>query len=334
MADVDDNVFVYLGGDQVVPQDVTHVIIDRSVIIILRGAFQGRRQLVSVKMHVGIEKIEEDAFYGCTSLRKINLKGVREIEADAFYSCRALADVEFGTKLDRIGQEAFDNCKSLRKIKMPSVRTVEVRAFVNCTALTDAEFGCNLETIEQRAFYLCPNLRRIAVPLKDDIFPASGNMISLHPTRQYMWYNQFDSCENLTPVDLVGVERIHKTISSLLLESWRTEMIAEINRINQMLPINAPSTKADTIRWWIITVINRMEHYKAEHCRLLNEDMTLLELAVWKAKLDEKEVDYFNKKVLAKKAKIDVESARKERHITSGADIIIRNVLPFLKLWE
>ncbi|KAK1737865.1 hypothetical protein QTG54_011159 [Skeletonema marinoi] len=302
MADVDDNVFVYLGGDQVVPQDVTHVIIDRSVIIILRGAFQGRRQLVSVKMHVGIEKIEEDAFYGCTSLRKINLKGVREIEADAFYSCRALADVEFGTKLDRIGQEAFDNCKSLRKIKMPSVRTVEVRAFVNCTALTDAEFGCNLETIEQRAFYLCPNLRRIAVPLKDDIFPASED------PQNYIL---------LAPGELA-----------------KTEMIAEINRINQMLPINAPSTKSDTIRWWIITVINRMEHYKAEHCRLLNEDMTLLELAVWKAKLDEKEVDYFNKKVLAKKAKIDVESARKERHITSGADIIIRNVLRFLRLWE
>jgi len=284
-------------------------------------------------MHVGIEKIEEDAFYGCTSLRKINLKGVREIEADAFYSCTSLADVEFGTKLDRIGQEAFGNCKSLQKIKMPSVRTVDPMAFINCAALTDAEFGCNLETIEQRAFYLCPNLRRIAIPLKDVIFPASGNMISFHPTRQYMWYNQFDSCENLTTVDLVGVERIQKTLSSLLLESWRTEINTEINRINQVLPSNVPSTKAATIRWWISTVIYRMEHYKAEHYRLLKEDMTLLELAVWKAKLDEKDDDS-SQKVQAKKAKIDVESARKERRITSGADSIIRNVLPFLQLFD
>ena len=67
---------------------------------------------------------------------------------------------------------------------------------------------------------------------------------------------------------------------------------------------------------------------------MLNEDMTQLELAIWKAKLDEKEDDNSNQKVQAKKAKIDVESARKERRIKSGADIIIRNVVPFLQLFE
>jgi hypothetical protein len=34
----------------------------------------------------------------------------------------------------------------------------------------------------------------------------------------------------------------------------------------------------------------------------------------------------------AKKAKIDDEGARKEARITSGADIIIKNVLPYLKM--
>eukprot|EP00984_Skeletonema_dohrnii_P009385 scaffold3598_cov148-Skeletonema_dohrnii-CCMP3373.AAC.9 len=77
-----------------------------------------------------------------------------------------------------------------------------------------------------------------------------------------------------------------------------------------------------------------MEHYKAEHYRLLKEDMTQLELAVSKAKLDEEEDDDSNQKVQTKRAKIYVESTRKERRIKSGADIIIRNVLPFLKLWE
>jgi hypothetical protein len=75
-----------------------------------------------------------------------------------------------------------------------------------------------------------------------------------------------------------------------------------------------------------------MEHYKAEHNTLLKEDMTQLELAVWKAKLDEKEEDDSNEKVPAKKAKIDVESMRREKRITSGADIVIKNVLPFLQL--
>ena len=36
---------------------------------------------------------------------------------------------------------------------------------------------------------------------------------------------------------------------------------------------------------WIVTVIERMDHYKSEHRLLLKEAMTLLELALWKANL-------------------------------------------------
>jgi hypothetical protein len=78
-----------------------------------------------------------------------------------------------------------------------------------------------------------------------------------------------------------------------------------------------------------------MEHYKAEHFALLKEDMTQLELAVWKAKLDEKEEESGSlDRTAANKTKIDMESVRKKRRITSGADIIISNVLPFLQLLE
>ena len=75
-----------------------------------------------------------------------------------------------------------------------------------------------------------------------------------------------------------------------------------------------------------------MKRYKTEHKTLLKEDMTQLELAVWKAKLDEREEDNSNLKMPAKKAKIDVEGVRMERRITSGASIVIKNVLPFLQL--
>ena len=145
-------------------------------------------------------------------------------------------------------------------------------------------------------------------------------------------YNQFDRCGSLITVDLVGVGGIHKTISSLLLESWRDEMNQEIDRINQDLPNTPADEKMAAIQEWIRSVIDRMEHYKTEHNRLLKEEMTLLELAVWMTKLDEKEEDNSNPKIQAKKAKIVVESRRNERRITSGANIVIKNVLPFLKL--
>ena len=107
-------------------------------------------------------------------------------------------------------------------------------------------------------------------------------------------------------------------------------MIAEINLINQVLPIIHADDKTEEIRQWMDSVIDKMEHYKVEHYRYVREGITLLELALWKAKLGEKEEYAAEGK--SKKAKVDAESARKEGRITCGADMVIKNVLPFLKL--
>ena len=82
-------------------------------------------------------------------------------------------------------------------------------------------------------------------------------------------------------------------------------MNAEIDRINQTLPDHA-NDKTAIIQQWIRSVIGRMEHYKAEHNKLLKEDMILLELAIWKAKLDEKEDENATVKLQVKRAKIVV----------------------------
>mmetsp|Transcript_25533 Transcript_25533/g.37594 ORF Transcript_25533/g.37594 Transcript_25533/m.37594 type:complete len:110 (+) Transcript_25533:678-1007(+) len=109
-------------------------------------------------------------------------------------------------------------------------------------------------------------------------------------------------------------------------------MNQEVDRINQVLPNSHENGMTDEIRGWIRSVLRKIEHYKAEHRVLLKEATTLLELAIWKAKLDEKEDSSHEGK--RKKAKIDVKSMRKEKRITSGADIVIKNILPFLELDE
>ena len=112
--------------------------------------------------------------------------------------------------------------------------------------------------------------------------------------------------------------------------SWKAEMIAEINRINQVLPNTHADDKTDEIRQWLQLVAYRMNHYKTEHCRYVKEGTTLLELALWKAKLDEKEESSAERKT--KMAKVDAESARNEERIICGAQIVIKNVFPFLQL--
>eukprot|EP00984_Skeletonema_dohrnii_P010278 scaffold3999_cov138-Skeletonema_dohrnii-CCMP3373.AAC.13 len=109
-------------------------------------------------------------------------------------------------------------------------------------------------------------------------------------------------------------------------------MKGEINRINQTLPTPTIGGIRMTaaIKQWIRSVIRRLNHCKAEHKELLKEATTLLELALWKAKIGEKEK--FLGEVKAKKAKMDIQSERNERRVTSGANIVIKNVLPFLEL--
>ena len=329
MADhADDNdirdIFIYRGGRA--PQHVTHVRIDKSVDEIEKNAFRYCEDLLQVDTHDGIRKVGRSAFLICKSLRRINLKSVVEIDDFAFYGCANLESVEFGDRLETIGSLAFRAC-SLTHLKLPSIITIEAVAFYDCTRLIDIELSERLETIEQGAFGGCERLQRIVIPLKRDLF-----VFEEYPLWQgkgtVKGYHQFDECEQLTTVDLVG--GTHKTVASLHMDSWRTEMIAEINRINQVLPTIPADDKTGVIQQWMEWVIDKMDNYKAEHCRYVKEGITLLELAVWKTKLDEKEESSVERKT--KKVKVDAESARKERRITCGASIVIKNVLPFLQL--
>ena len=89
------------------------------------------------------------------------------------------------------------------------------------------------------------------------------------------------------------------------------------------------------IRWWLQTVHSRIEHYKTEHKHVLKEATVLLELslAVWKGNLNnDKSGGGKSLEAPTKKVKVDVASARNECRITSGANIVIKNVLPFLDL--
>ena len=100
-------------------------------------------------------------------------------------------------------------------------------------------------------------------------------------------------------------------------------MMGEINRINEVLP-TITAGKTEAIQQWMESVINRLDHYKNEHLNLLKEATTLLELALWKTELGDN----------SKNGNIAMDPllARAENRVTSGADVVIKNVLPFLAL--
>ena len=327
----DDEIFVYTGGDQRVPPFVRRARIHRDVKIVARGAFRNHRHLISVEFHDGVEIIEEEAFYTCRSLRSIKLLGVRIIKEKAFQFCSGLTGVEFGDKLETIERYAFGSCIELKNIKMLSVRTIGEGAFSHSNELSDVEFGEALRAVQGDAFSYCPKLKRVALPLKDNMFRNENDA--------------FYRCSELETVDLVG--GIHQTVASLHMECWRNEMMDEINRINQTLPITdsqsrvlqqyvrgwsqsfTPEGKTLEIQLWMESVINRLDHYKDEHHNILKEATTLLDLSLWKTNLA-----YNNKggEERGVRTEGEVESSRDKSRYTSGADIVIKNVLPFLVL--
>ena len=108
----------------------------------------------------------------------------------------------------------------------------------------------------------------------------------------------------------------------------------EIYRINQVLP-NTPHTytnKTVVTQQWMETVMERVDHYKLEHYALLKEFTTLLELALWKANLDDNSGSDAAAREGVRVTRGQRKRARKDRSITSGANIVIKNVLFFLKL--
>eukprot|EP00985_Skeletonema_marinoi_P014466 scaffold7337_cov106-Skeletonema_marinoi.AAC.2 len=205
MADDDEMIFVYTGGDQIVPMDVRRVRIDESVKIIPEDAFKHRQHLIDVEFHDEIEEIGAGALYGCYSLMgSIKLLGVKVIENWAFYDCFGLTDVEFGGQLEMIGGRAFGFCQSLRSVTIPSAGIIEGWAFENCEELTDLDLPEGLETIQERAFHNCHGLRRISIPLKDGMIEDDA----------------FYQCPILN-IDIVG--GIHSTTASLLIASGEME---------------------------------------------------------------------------------------------------------------
>ena len=309
----EEEIFVYMGGDQQVPDGVRRARIHKSVKIIRARAFYNCWRLIHVDFHDGVEIIEEQAFYSCVRLRIVKLLGVKIVKERAF-GYTGLADVEFGDKLETIELSAINNCKALTNIKMPSVRNIGKFAFASCSELTDVELGEALRTIEEYTFDNCRKLERIALPL-------ISNMIENHV---------FDDCRNLTTVDLVG--GIHQTVASFHMESWRNDMNNEINRINSVLP-TITRGKTEVIQQWMESVINRLDHCKAEYQKLLKEATTLLELALWKANIDDNEGGQLEREGV-RTTRGSRKRARRECLIIASADVVIENVLLFLQLAE
>lgn len=84
--------------DSVNKDEVTSVIVSKSVKTLKKGLFEGFENLKEAEIP-GVKIIGEDVFFRCKNLEKINM-----------------------SKVDAIGKRAFFDCESLKKLDMPNLK--------------------------------------------------------------------------------------------------------------------------------------------------------------------------------------------------------------------
>ena len=144
------------------------------------------KDITSVRCSDGLQKIGDDAFYGCSLLAIITLPStVTETGINAFCRCSNLREVTLNDGLQKIGNCTFYKCTSLESIKIPStVIEISAGAFRRCYNLREITFNEGLQKIGDRAFFECSSLECITLP----------------PTTTEIGTNAFYGCSNLREV--------------------------------------------------------------------------------------------------------------------------------------
>lgn len=232
------------------------------------GAFCHCTNLKEIILNEGLAKIPNGAFSGCIKLERIELpSSTTEIGTRAFYQCRKLMKVTLNKGIQRVKPGAFEQCSNLRTVVInEGMQRIKSKAFDHCQLLREViinegveRFDSSIELlheIESDAFQHCNDLRVVRFP------PISRRLKVLIEAGQRVFEplgTGQNVIEELSGSDLLtwtGEELLgtHECISS---GNWQTTR----NYLNALLLV---------IRW-----------------HELKESMKLLELALWKAKIDD-----------------------------------------------
>jgi len=272
-------------------------------------AFSGCKSLERIRCPSTLIKINKGAFNECRSLKDLTLpEGLEEIGAESFRNCEHLEHTNFLSTLIKIGRAAFSGCILLERMNCPStlIRIGGI-AFSECRSLTKVRLAGGVVTIEEDAFVDCDSLEGVTIPPKSFVIEvgsegnweeySDGNMevftcrlvltddrtVALTTAEQVIvspeHLNYIRSC------DLLDLQ-LENEITTIMNSRWRTRE----DNIERVLALIKPSA--------------------------LFEVSTILELALWKNKMDAIHDSNFG--------------TRAECRVTCGADDIIPGLVSYL----
>ena len=167
------------GRGVVIPATIIRDGVQYTVAGIGPRAFKNRKDIVSIDIPTTVTTIGQDAFYGCDSLRQVNIHDVvawsqmdiAGISASPL-SCshhlyldgKEVTEVILPDNITRVGNYAFSSCYGLKTVSLGNgVRNIGAGAFVSCLYMDSLSVGRAVREIGGKAFGGCRGLRRINV---------------------------------------------------------------------------------------------------------------------------------------------------------------------------
>ena len=145
-----------------------------------------------------VEKIDSQAFRGCSKLKDITISSsIKELGSKIFSDCSSLTSIVIPDNIRRIGSYAFSGCSSLTSVVIPdSVNELGEGAFSGCNNIKNATISSSIKELESETFSGCSSLTSIVIPdnirrigeyaffgcssLKTIILPGSVSEIDAH----------------------------------------------------------------------------------------------------------------------------------------------------------
>lgn len=146
-----------------IPYDF-EIILPHTLKEIAAGTFSDCTNITKIELPDSVETIGINAFYGCRTLERINLNGVKTIS-----------------------NSAFQYCTKLKEVKLPKVDIINNSTFYGCQGMESLLLGENVRSIDYNAFYDCRNLSEITClsPIAPTINTYAFSSISSQGTLYY-----------------------------------------------------------------------------------------------------------------------------------------------------
>ena len=154
-------------GEVCIPNEIRKASVKKLILknnnIILGEICNEYMNLYSVEMEVENSFILEKCFKNLKKLQTVRITGQTTFEEGCFYGCSSLKKLEISGVVRSIGDRAFEGCTSLTQVNNKAVE-IGKRAFFGCENLKSVELPVYTSKIQQDAFGNCPLLQTIVLP--------------------------------------------------------------------------------------------------------------------------------------------------------------------------